>query len=214
MTIQDRLNNIKKFLFAADETAGAGDTAPADARKEYTTDAGARLLIDRLEVGGTVMAEDGTTAVVEGFTLADGTVVAVDEAGVITAVTAPVDAAADPAAPAAPVDVEARFRAIEEKLDALAAKPVELPQQFSDRLSAEKAAREAEAQRFSEQIQKFSTAFDQLLGIVQEFAAAPAADPAHAPSGAPPAETAEDLKRLRGETLLRIAREKKASEEA
>lgn len=61
--------------------------APPDALKEYKTDSGVVLKIDKLEAGGKVYQEDGTTAVTTGATLVDGTVLEIGADGVITLVT-------------------------------------------------------------------------------------------------------------------------------
>lgn len=85
-SFQEAIAKIKATLKMADEPA-AGDNDAADALKDYTTDAGVKLKIDKLETGGKVFLEDGTTIVTKGVTLSDGTILEIGEDGIITSVT-------------------------------------------------------------------------------------------------------------------------------
>lgn len=178
MTLKEKVAKVKEMLrLAFAEEPAAGDTTPADSLKEHTTADGAKVQIDKLEVGGKAYMEDGTTPLTAGVTLSDGTNIAVDEAGVITAVTAPVEAAAepeaDPAVPALPAGFMERFAAMEQELADLKARDV---QKFAEQTEAHKNAYEARAQ-------KFQDALTQVLDLVQQFADQPAADPVQVPTG-------------------------------
>lgn len=166
----------------AETVPGAPETTGADTLKDYVTETGVTVKIDRLETGGKVYMEDGTTPVTSGFSLSDGTVVTVDESGSITAVVvpSPVEAAAPviPAVPAAPPNYDARFEALEAELAALKA----ANQKFSDA-----AATDAKLQTMSDAVNK-------TLDIVEQFAAAPSADPVVKPSGEPDKPTKADLR--------------------
>lgn len=193
------MSTAKKFSFkeaiaALKTTLGftdipaAADPAVADAEKDYTTDSGTKLKIDKLEIGGIVYLEDGTTPVTSGFTLSDGTTVDVDDKGMIIEVAVP---GADPAPDSAPAPDVAAMVATQ-----MAAVEQKITTKFTAQLEAEKTAREKDAV-------KFSTVMQQMLAIVEKFAEEPADDPAQAPTNTPPAES----KKERGARLLMAAQE-------
>lgn len=202
MNFNERLASIKKLLKLVEEPA-AGDLTPADSLKEHTTSDGAKVKIDNLEVGGKAYAEDGTTPLAAGVTLADGTVVAVDEAGVITAVTAPVEAAAEPAldpaapapAPVLPAGFAERFAAMEAELAALKATEV---QKFNDH--------ETKGKTTEAKLQKFNDVLTQVVDLVQKFADEPAADPVQVPSGKGPALTKLERAKILNDSIRDAAK--------
>lgn len=160
-----RLLNGEKF----EDVPAGPDTTTAAAFKDYTTDSGAVVKIDKLEAGGMVTAEDGTPVNV-GFTLSDGTTVAVDETGMITAVTTPVAAAAEPTVPPvppAPAAFSEQDRATME-------------QRFTAQIEAVETARKAD-------IQKFTEIVTGLVSVMEQFAAEPSADPIQPPTDKAPA---------------------------
>lgn len=198
MKLSDKVNAVKQLLkeVFTDTIPAAPETVAADALKEYVTESGATVQIDKLEIGGKVYQADGTTPQTAGFSLSDGTVVTVDESGNITAVVvpSPVDAAiAAPVIPApAPPNYDARFEALEAELAALKASN----QKFSDA-----AATDA-------RIQKINEAVTKTLEIVEAFAAAPSADPVTPPAGNPDKSTKADLREAFAKNIA--ARKKEA----
>lgn len=176
-----QVSKVKELLAGIfEEVPAAGDLAGAGTLQNYTTDSGAVVMIDKLEVGGKVYDTDGTTPVKTGFTLADGTVVQVDESGVITSVAAPI-MAADPLAaptpapqPAAPV-IPSMF---DERLSALETEFMLYKQAIKDGWQEKFNTLETKHQA---ELQKFQTALNGVVGLVEKFGELPAEDPAAAP---------------------------------
>lgn len=185
MKLSDKVNAVKQLLkeVFTDTIPAASETVAADALKDYVTETGATVKIDKLEVGGKVYQEDGTTPQTAGFSLSDGTVVTVDESGVILTVVvpSPIIAAVDPAPVnpvPAPANYDARFEALEAKLAELQASA----QKFSDATATDA------------KLQKVNEAITKTLEIVEAFAAAPSADPVTIPAGNPDKPTKADLR--------------------
>lgn len=180
MKLNEQVNKLKALLagLSFNEAPAAGDEAPADTLKDYTTQAGAVVKIDRLEVGGKVVAEDGTTPITAGVTLADGTNIALDEAGVITAVTAPVAAEAVPPVlpPGLPAGFAERFEAMEKRAEDLEKLVMKIKENAVQKFKDTSAATEGKLQQFSE-------ALTQVVALCEQFAAQPADDPAQPPAG-------------------------------
>lgn len=185
MTFKDQVAKVKSLLSAVFEEAipSAGTLEGADTLQDYTTDGGVIVKINKLEPGGMVYQQDGTTAVVTGFTLADGTIVAVDEYGVITSVTVPIDQAVPVAPVAAPVAAptpapypagfEERFEALEREFaEWKAAEGQKFTHQFE-------AAQNAQDQRFA----KLQDGLNEVVKLVEVFAASPSDEPIVKPTG-------------------------------
>lgn len=81
----------------------AGSTEAADAQKQYTLADGSKLLIDKLEAGGSVQSVDATgnptQAAAGEYALTDGTNIVVDDKGMITSVETPTDENAEQGTP-------------------------------------------------------------------------------------------------------------------
>lgn len=190
MTFKEQVAKVKTLLASVfeDIQPAAGDTTGADTLQSYVTDGGVNVKIDKLEAGGMVFMEDGTTPVTTGFTLADGTIVAVDGNGVITAVTVPVAATvpevpavpsvpAIPAAPAYPAGFEERLSAIEKEFEARKGNG----DKFHEQILFLQNVRKDEEKRYAE----YGKALAAVVELVEKFAAQPSEDPAQPPSGAP-----------------------------
>lgn len=180
MTFKEQVEAFKVFMRTAFADApAAGDTAPADDLKSYTTMDGTQIKADKLEVGGYVYQEDGKTPVTSGFTLADGTMVDVGPDGVIVAVTVPViTAPAEPvlpvaadAAPAGPT-AEERIATLESELAALKAAGA---QRFADQT---KVSESTEAK-----FKKYDEALSKVVDLMTAFGEQPSDDPAQRPTG-------------------------------
>lgn len=165
MTAIEALNKIKAMFAEAGELPAV---APGLALAEYVLMGGAKVNIDKLEVGGKVevIGEDGSLspAPVGEHELADGTKIVVDEAGIITSVSVP------EAAPSVEVEVEAK---VDEEKEMMKKKI----QQMEEELSAMKA-------KFSEvegasvaQSEKFASAITQLTDVVVGLCNTPSVDP-------------------------------------
>ena len=165
MTALEALNKIKAMFAEAGELPAV---APGLALAEYVLMGGAKVNIDKLEVGGKVevIGEDGSLspAPVGEHELADGTKIVVDEAGIITSVSVP------EAAPSVEVEVEAK---VDEEKEMMKKKI----QQMEEELSAMKA-------KFSEvegaavaQSEKFASAITQLTDVVVGLCNTPSVDP-------------------------------------
>lgn len=188
MTFKEQVAKVKTLLASVfeDIQPAAGDMTGADTQQVYTTDGGVNVKIDKLEAGGIVTMEDGTTPVTTGFTLADGTIVAVDGNGVISAVTVPV-AATEPIAPVAPVvpqvapafpaGFEERLSAIEKEFEARKGNG----DKFHEQILFLQNVRKDEEKRYAE----YGKALAAVVELVEKFAAQPSEDPAQPPSGAP-----------------------------
>lgn len=99
MTAQEALIKIQQ-LFAdapipppASTPEQTPSVAPTEAPKEYTLADGSKIMIDKYEVGGTVMLVDTSgnsiAAPTGEYVLADGSILTVDESSKITAITIP-----------------------------------------------------------------------------------------------------------------------------
>lgn len=196
ISFKEAIDKIKVFVGLADAEPAAAETTPATDLKEYTTDAGVIVKIDKLEAGGKVMQADGVTPVAGNITLSDGTVVAIDMAGIITAVTVP---EVLPIIETVEAPDMAQMQALESKFTAFA----EQTESLKTQLAEEKTAREKDAQKFRE-------AMDQVLDLFQKFAEQPSDDPIQVPNG----KTDEDqlgTKAARREAIAkRIAANQKA----
>lgn len=165
MTAIEALNKIKAMFAEAGELPAV---APGLALAEYVLMGGAKVNIDKLEVGGKVevIGEDGSLSPAPAgeHELADGTKIVVDEAGIITSVSVP------EAAPSVEVEIEQR---VDEEKEMMKKKI----QQMEEELAAMKA-------KFSEvegaavaQSEKFASAVTQLTDVVVGLCNTPSVDP-------------------------------------
>lgn len=165
MTALEALNKIKAMFAEAGELPAV---APGLALAEYVLMGGAKVNIDKLEVGGKVevIGEDGSLspAPVGEHELADGTKIVVDEAGIITSVSVP------EAAPSVEVEVEAK---VDEEKEMMKKKI----QQMEEELSAMKAKFSEVESAAVAQSEKFASAITQLTDVVVGLCNTPSVDP-------------------------------------
>jgi hypothetical protein len=165
MTAIEALNKIKAMFAEAGELPAV---APGLALAEYVLMGGAKVNIDKLEVGGKVevIGEDGSLspAPVGEHELADGTKIVVDEAGIITSVSVP------EAAPSVEVEVEAK---VDEEKEMMKKKI----QQMEEELSAMKAKFSEVESASVAQSEKFASAITQLTDVVVGLCNTPSVDP-------------------------------------
>lgn len=107
MTTLEAINKIKQMFAEAGELPMAS-AEPTQSFAEYSLKSGAKVMIDKLEVGGKVSLVDDmgveTPAPAGEHELIDGTVIVLDEAATILEIKAPM--AEMPEAPEAEVEVE------------------------------------------------------------------------------------------------------------
>jgi hypothetical protein len=165
MTAIEALNKIKAMFAEAGELPAV---APGLALAEYVLMGGAKVNIDKLEVGGKVevIGKDGSLSPAPAgeHELADGTKIVVDEAGIIVSVSVP------EAAPSVEVEVEAK---VDEEKEMMKKKI----RQMEEELAAIKS-------KFSEvegaavaQSEKFASAITQLTDVVVGLCNTPSVDP-------------------------------------
>lgn len=165
MTALEALNKIKAMFAEAGELPAV---APGLALAEYVLMGGAKVNIDKLEVGGKVeiIAEDGSLSPAPAgeHELADGTKIVVDEAGIIVSVSVP------EAAPSVEVEVEAKVdeekEMIKKKIQQMEEELAAMKSKFSDVESAAVA-----------QSEKFASAITQLTDVVVGLCNTPSVDP-------------------------------------
>lgn len=204
-SFKEAIKGIRDLVSGFSDTPAAGDPNATDNLKEYTTDAGASIKIDKLEVGGKVVDADGTTPIAKGFKLADGTAVEVDDMGVITSVTVPSidDNTGLTDEQIAMKELTAKFAAgtPEERIANLETMCLAMMQYCfgwkideATRKSLEEQAiaiyktiappaqftEQIEAQKaaFAAEATKYKTAFESVLAILEKFADEPDGDPA------------------------------------
>jgi hypothetical protein len=167
MTPIEALLKIKQMFAELPVDAPANAPAPAPAEqpaapeyKEYILKSGAKVKIDKLEVGGKVMIVDemGNEQIAPAgeHELADGIMIVLDEAGMILEVKVP--------------EVEQPEVEVEEDLTS---KKIEEMQAEIDEL---KKKTEAQKQKMSEVEQKFADALNQVTDVVIGLVNTPSAD--------------------------------------
>lgn len=163
MTTQEALNKIKA-LFAEQSAPEVPAAPPLEQFKEYLLADGAKVMIDKLEVGGmvTVPGEDGNPipAPAGDHILADGQVITLDEAGKITEI----------ATPDVKVEIEKETELLKKKVEEMSAQMEAMKADYAARFEAQKA-------EFSEALAASSEKMLALRGVLEEFFSAPSADP-------------------------------------
>lgn len=170
MTAQEALLKIKA-MFA--EAAATPVEVPAVASfAEYVLASGAKVMIDKLEVGGKVSLVDemGNEAPAPAgeHILADGTKIVLDEASTILEIVAP------------EVEVEVETPEVPSEIEMMKKKVAEMEAQIED-LKKDKNGIEA---KMSESADKFSKAITELTDVVIELSKAPSATPTETPKEA------------------------------
>lgn len=158
MTAQEALLKIKA-MFAE---AQAPEVAVASFA-EYVLASGAKVMIDKLEVGGKVVLVDEagneSPAPVGEHTLADGTKIVLDEAGMILSIVAP--------------EVEVEVEAPESEIELMKKKVAEMEAQIEE---MKKMKMNSDA-LLNEQSEKFSKAITELTDVVIELTKTPSVQP-------------------------------------
>lgn len=143
--------------------------APAEVNLEaveYSLMDGTKVMIDKLEVGGTVVLSDGNAAPKGEHILADGTSIQVDEAGVIIEIASPAE------------DIESEEMPVEEmekKMDELAA-------EFQAKVDILNFEKEELQTKLKDLTEKTTQGFSQVLSLIEDMAKVPSADPIAKPN--------------------------------
>lgn len=133
---------------------------------EYSLMDGTKVMIDKLEVGGTVVLADGSAAPKGEHILADGTSMQVDEAGVILEVASPAEDM---------IPEEMPVEEMKKKMDDYAAEF----QAKVDILNFEKEELQSKLKVLTE---KTTQGFSQVLSLIEDMAKVPSADPIAKPN--------------------------------
>lgn len=160
MTAQEALLKIKAMFAEAQPQV----VAPAVASfAEYVLASGAKVMIDKLEVGGKVVLVDEagneSPAPAGEHTLADGTKIVLDEAGMILSIVAP--------------EVEVEIEAPESEVELMKKKVAEMEAQIEE---MKKMKMDSDA-LLNEQSEKFSKAITELTDVVIELTKTPSVQP-------------------------------------
>lgn len=143
--------------------------APAEVNLEaveYSLMDGTKVMIDKLEIGGTVVLSDGSAAPQGEHILADGTSIQVDEAGVIIEIASPAE------------DIESEEMPVEEmekKMDELAA-------EFQAKVDILNFEKEELQTKLKDLTEKTTQGFSQVLSLIEDMAKVPSADPIAKPN--------------------------------
>lgn len=168
MTAKEALTQIKA-LFAENNEPEAPSTPPVEQFKEYTLADGAKVMIDKLEIGGkvTVMGPDGNPipAPVGDHILADGQVITLDEAGIITQLATP------------EVEVEVETAKVDEDKEEMKKKIAEMEAKIEEMGKGYKEKMNAQFAEISEMVKKSEDKMVALKNVLEEFFNAPSADP-------------------------------------
>jgi hypothetical protein len=143
--------------------------APAEVNLEaveYSLMDGTKVMIDKLEVGGTVVLSDGNAAPQGEHILADGTSIQVDEAGVIIEIASPAE---DMQPEEMPVEE------MEKKMDELAA-------EFQAKVDILNFEKEELQTKLKDLTEKTTQGFSQVLSLIEDMAKVPSADPIAKPN--------------------------------
>jgi hypothetical protein len=133
---------------------------------EYSLMDGTKVMIDKLEVGGTVVLSDGSAAPKGEHILADGTSMQVDEAGVIIEIASPAE---DMQPEEMPVDQ------MQKKMDEYAA-------EFEAKIDILNFEKEELQTKLKDLTDKTSQGFSQVLSLIEDMAKVPSADPIAKPN--------------------------------
>ena len=143
--------------------------APAEVNLEaveYSLMDGTKVMIDKLEIGGTVVLSDGNAAPQGEHILADGTSIQVDEAGVIIEIASPAE------------DMQPEEMPVEEmkkKMDELAA-------EFQAKVDILNFEKEELQTKLKDLTEKTTQGFSQVLSLIEDMAKVPSADPIAKPN--------------------------------
>lgn len=143
--------------------------APAEVNLEaveYSLMDGTKVMIDKLEIGGTVVLSDGNAAPQGEHILADGTSIQVDEAGVIIEIASPAE---DMQPEEMPVEE------MEKKMDELAA-------EFQAKVDILNFEKEELQTKLKDLTEKTTQGFSQVLSLIEDMAKVPSADPIAKPN--------------------------------
>ena len=171
MTPFEAIEKIKALFAEVDMPAPAPSpevappVAPIESAKEYDLKSGAKVTIDKLEIGGQVLVIDDagnkSPAPAGSHELVDGVVITVDDMGIIAEISTPAEEAAD---------VEVGPSEADMKIAELEAQLTELKKQQS-----------AQVQKMNEQVAKFNQAILGLSDVVTGLMKTPSADHISAP---------------------------------
>jgi hypothetical protein len=133
---------------------------------EYSLMDGTKVMIDKLEVGGTVVLSDGSAAPKGEHILADGTSMQVDEAGVIIEVASPAEDMIPEEAPA----------------EEMKQKMSELQAEFQAKIDILNFEKEELQSKLKALTEKTSQGFTQVLNLISDMSKVPSADPIAKPN--------------------------------
>lgn len=178
MTTFEAIQKIKQMfaeageLPAVEEQQPAPSAAPLEAQAEYVLASGAKVVIDKLEIGGKVqlLDEAGNLAPApQGeHQLADGTKIVLDEAGIIVEIESPkADIVEEVLPEAAPAPVEAAEDEMKKKIEEMKAEIEELKKNYKEKMA--------------EHEQKFSKGISDLSDVVIELINTASAKPTEQP---------------------------------
>lgn len=143
--------------------------APAEVNLEaveYSLMDGTKVMIDKLEIGGTVVLSDGNAAPQGEHILADGTSIQVDEAGVIIEIASPAEDM---------IPEEMPVEEMEKKMDELAA-------EFQAKVDILNFEKEELQTKLKDLTEKTTQGFSQVLSLIEDMAKVPSADPIAKPN--------------------------------
>lgn len=178
MTTFEAIQKIKQMFAEAGELPAvemqepAPSDAPIEAQKEYVLASGAKVMIDKLEIGGKVqlLDEAGNLAPApQGeHMLVDGTKIVLDEAGLIVEIESPKAEIVEEVLPeAAPAPIEAVEDDMKKKIEEMKAEIEELKKHYKEKMSAQE--------------QKFSKGISDLSDVVIELINTASAKPTEQP---------------------------------
>jgi len=133
---------------------------------EYSLMDGTKVMIDKLEVGGTVVLSDGSVAPKGEHILADGTSMQVDEAGVIIEIASPAE------------DMQPEEMPVAEMKNKMA----ELAAEFQAKVDILNFEKEQLQSKLKDLTDKTSQGFSQVLSLIEDMAKVPSADPIAKPN--------------------------------
>ena len=143
--------------------------APAEVNLEaveYSLMDGTKVMIDKLEIGGTVVLSDGNAAPQGEHILADGTSIQVDEAGVIIEIASPAEDM---------IPEEMPVEEMKKKMDELAA-------EFQAKVDILNFEKEELQTKLKDLTEKTTQGFSQVLSLIEDMAKVPSADPIAKPN--------------------------------
>lgn len=179
MTTFEAIQKIKQMFAEAGELPVASveeatpSAAPLEAQAEYVLASGAKVVIDKLEIGGKVQLLDEAgnlaPAPMGEHMLADGTKIVLDEAGMIVEIESPKADVVEEVIPeeASPVATPSIEEELKKKMEEMAAEIAELKKQYKEKMAAQE-------QRFSKGISDLS---DVVIELINTSSAKPTEQP-------------------------------------